>query len=233
MLPTNATSAVQPLDQGIIRSVKRRYKKKLAERYLVSVENNKDANTLLKQLDIVAATNMVANTWKEMNSTIIQNCFCKPGFKHHDVNHDPVPEELPVAPAPDVWKKVQRWMGDVQFDDFVASESEACTTQPMTDEKIINLIHTENDALQEESEGKEDESLHAKLIESTNEFLVIINQQRAFMKKINLPVELVKQLETLIVGNQVALCNKQKKVTNYLKSFSQSPKPCDVYKNSG
>ena len=75
MLPPNVTSIVQPLDQGIIRSVKRRYKKKLAERYLVSVENNKDANTILKQLDIVAATNMVHNAWKETSSTIIQNCF--------------------------------------------------------------------------------------------------------------------------------------------------------------
>ena len=49
-LPPNATSIIQPLDQGIILSVKRRYKKKLAERYLISVENNKDANALLKQL---------------------------------------------------------------------------------------------------------------------------------------------------------------------------------------
>ena len=64
MLPPNATSIVQPLDQGIIHSVKRRYKKTLVERYLVSVENNKDANTILKQLDIVAATNMVHNAWK-------------------------------------------------------------------------------------------------------------------------------------------------------------------------
>ena len=68
----------------------------------MSVENNKDANTLLKQLDIVVANNMVANAWKETNSTIIQNCFCKVGFKHHDVDPNPVPEEPPVAPAPDV-----------------------------------------------------------------------------------------------------------------------------------
>ena len=145
-------SIVQLLDQGIIRSVKRRYKKKLTERYLVSVENNKDANTILKQLDIVAATNMVHNAWKETSSTIIQNYFCKAGFKHHAVDPDPAPEEPPVATAPDVWNKVQRWMGDVQFDDFVASESEAPTTQPMTDEEIINLVHTENDAPQEESD---------------------------------------------------------------------------------
>ena len=66
MLPPNATSIVQKLDQGIIRSMKRRYKKKLAERYLVSVENNKDVNTILKQLDIVAATNMLHNAWNEV-----------------------------------------------------------------------------------------------------------------------------------------------------------------------
>ena len=65
MLPPNATFIVQPLDQGTIHSVNRRYKKILAERYLVSVENNKDVNTILKQFDIVAAPNMVHNTWKE------------------------------------------------------------------------------------------------------------------------------------------------------------------------
>ena len=229
MLTPNATLVVQPLDQGVIHSVKRRNKKKLAERYLVSVENNKDANTLLKQLDIVVATNMVANAWKETNSTIIQNCFHKTGFKHHDVNPYPVPEEPPVAPAPDVWNKVQRWMCDVQFDEFVTSESETPTTQPMTDE-IINLVCTENDAPQEESEDEEDETPPAKLIRSTNEFLAIINQQKAFIKRNKLIVELVEQSETLIVGNQIALCNKQKEVTDYFKSFSQSPKPKDVYK---
>ena len=230
MLPPNATSIVQPLDQGIIHSVKRRYKEKLAERYLVSVENNKDVNTILKQLDIVAATNMVHNAWKETSSTIIQNCFHKEGFKHHAVVPDPAPKEPPVAPAPNVWNKVQRWMGDVQFDEFVASEPETPTTQPMTDEEIINLVHTENDAPQEESDDEEDETPPAKLIKSTNEFLAIINQQKAFMKKNKPPVELVKQLETLIAGNQISLCSKQKEVTDYFKSFLQSPNPKDVYK---
>ena len=121
-------------------------------------------------------------------------------------------------------------MGDVQFDEFAASEPEAPTTQPMTDEEIINLVHTENDAPQEESEDEEDETLPAKLITTTNEFLAIINQQKAFMKRNKLPVNLVKQLETLIVGNQISLCCKQKEVTNYFKSFSQNPNPKDVYK---
>ena len=231
MLPPNATSIVQPLDQAIIHSVKRRYKKKLAERYLVSVENNKDANTILKQLDIVAATNMVHNALKETSATIIQNGFCKAVFKQHAVDPDPAPRGASCCPSPPMCgNKVQRWMGDVQFDDFVASEPETPTTQPMTDEEIINLVHTENDAPQEESDDEEEENPPAKLIKSTNEFLAIIDQQKAFMKRNKLPVELDEQLETLIVGNQIALCSKQKEVTNYFKSFSQSPNPKDVYK---
>ena len=119
-------------------------------------------------------------------------------------------------------------MSDVQFDDFVASEPEAPTAQPMMDEEIINLICTENDAPQEESKDEEDVASHAKMIKSTNEFLGIINQERAFMKRNNLPVKLVEQLETLIVGNQIALCNKQKEVTDYFKSFSQSQRMCTI-----
>ena len=121
-------------------------------------------------------------------------------------------------------------MGDVQFDDFAASKPEAPTTQPMTDEEIINLVCTENDAPQEESDDEEDEAPPAKLIKSTNEFLAIIDQQKAFMKRNKFPVKLVKQLETVTVGNQISLCSKKKEVTDYFKSFTQNPNPKDVYK---
>ena len=87
-----------------------------------------------------------------------------------------------------------------------------------------------NDAPQEDSDDEGNETPHAKLIKTTNEFLAIIDQQKAFMKRNKVPVELVEQLETLIVGNQISLCSKEKEVTDYFKSFSQSPNPKDVYK---
>ena len=115
-------------------------------------------------------------------------------------------------------------MGDVQFDDFVASEPETATTEPMMDEEIINLVGTNNDAPQEESEDKEKETPPAKLIKSPTKFLTIIDQQKAFMKRNTLPVTLVEQLETLVVGNQIAFCSKQKEVTDYFKTASETPK---------
>ena len=80
---------------------------------------------------------------------------------------------------------------------------------------MMQLIHCPcNDAPQEDSEDEEDETPHAKLIKTTNEFLPIIDQEKAFMKKKKVPVELVDQLETLIVGNQISLCKKKKEVTD-------------------
>ena len=174
---------MQPLDQGIILSAKRRYKKKLAERYFTCVENNKDANSLLKALDIVQATNMIAASWRETSSTIIQNCFRKAGFKHHAV--DPISEiqEDPLpTPAPDVWNRVQRWLGDVQFDEFAASEPEAATAQPMSDQEIVDLVRTENDAQDESDDESEEEIPSASAIKTSVEFLAMIDQQKAFLK---------------------------------------------------
>ena len=224
MLPPNATSIMQPLDQGIILSAKRRYKKKLAERYLACVENNKDANSLLKALDIVQATNMIAASWRETSSTIIQNCFRKAGFKHHavdpasEIQEDPLP-----APAPDVWNRVQRWLGDVQFDEFAASEPEAGTAQPMSDQDIVNIVLTENDVQDESDDETEEEIPSASAIKTSVEFLAMIDQQKAFLKRNELPTEIVEQLEAQVVAMQVLLCSKQKQMQDYFQSSPRAP----------
>ena len=226
MLPPNATSIMQPLDQGIILSAKRRYKKKLAERYLACVENNKDANSLLKALDIVQATNMIAASWRETSSTIIQNCFHKAGFKHHavdpasEIQEDPLP-----APAPDVWNRVQRWLGDVQFDEFAASEPEAGTAQPMSDQDIVNIVLTEKDVQDESDDESEEEIPSASAIKTSVEFLAMIDQQKAFLKRNELPTEIVEQLEAQVVAMQVSLCSKQKQMQDYFQSSPWAPTP--------
>ena len=226
MLPPNATSIMQPLDQGIILSAKRRYKKKLAERYLACVENNKDANSLLKALNIVQATNMIAASWRETSSTIIQNCFRKAGFKHHAVDPASEIEEDPLpAPAPDVWNRVQRWLGDVQFDEFAASEPEASTAQPMSDQDIVDLVRTENDPQDESDDECEEEIPSASAIKTSVEFLAMIDQQKAFLKRNQMPTDIVEQLETQVVAMQVSLCSKQKQMQDYFKSSPRASTP--------
>ena len=64
---------------------------------------------------------------------------------------------------------------------------------------------------------------HTNMIKSTTEFLSIIDQQKAFLSRNKLPIEAVEQLESLILGNQLSLCCKQKEVTDYFSSL-QNPK---------
>ena len=175
--------------------------------FLVS-ESNKDANSLLKALNIVQATNMIAASWRETSSTIIQNCFHKAGFKHHAVDPASEIQENPLpAPAPDVWNRVQRWLGDVQFDEFVASEPEAATAQPMSDQDIVDLFR--NDAQDESDDKCEEEIPSASAIKTCVEFLAMIDQQKA-LKQNQMPTDIVEQLETQVVAMQVSLCSKQK-----------------------
>ena len=219
LLPPNATSILQLLDQGIILSIKRRYKAKLAEKYLAFVENKEDVVVQLKQFDVVAATNMIAQAWRETSSIIIKNCFKKASFIHPELGEEPEPEEPPVAPNPQSWRKVEKWL-EMNFEEFVAHEPPAATTAPMTDEEIVHMIRTENDAPQEDSE---DDISQTNIIKSASEFLSVIEQQKAFLLKNKLLIEVVYELESVILGNQLSLCNKQKEVTDYFSS-SQSPK---------
>ena len=94
-----------------------------------------------------------------------------------EIEEDPLP-----APAPDVWNRVQRWLGDVQFDEFVASESEAPTAQPMSDQDILDLVHTENDPQDKSDDESEEEIPPASAIKTSFEFLAMIDQQKAFLK---------------------------------------------------
>ena len=70
----------------------------------------------------------------------------------------------------------------MQFDEFVASEPEAPTAQYMSDQDILDLVHTENDP-QDKSDDESDEEIpSASAIKTSVEFLAMIDQQKAFLK---------------------------------------------------
>ena len=116
---------------------------------------------------------MIAASWRETSSTIIQNCFCKAGFKHHAVDPVPTTEDPLPTPAPDVWNRVQRWLGDVQFDEFETSEPEAATAQPMCDEDIVHLVLTKNGIQEESDDESEEEIPSASAIKTSIKILAI------------------------------------------------------------
>ena len=56
-LPPNTTSKIQPLDQGIIRSVKCAYRKTIQVQYCFRVENYEEVKQIMQSFDFVVAVN--------------------------------------------------------------------------------------------------------------------------------------------------------------------------------
>ena len=69
-LPPNATSKLQPMDQGIIRTLKVRYRKKLLAKLIASVDSHNEF-----KVSLLDALHFINWAWNDMPSTIVKNCF--------------------------------------------------------------------------------------------------------------------------------------------------------------
>ena len=90
---------------------------------------------------------------------------------------------------------------------------------------FVNIVLTENDVQDESDDETEEEIPSASAIKTSVEFLAMIDQQKAFLKRNELPTEIVEQLEAQVVAMQVSLCSKQKQMQDYFQSSPRAPTP--------
>lgn len=79
--PANTTSKLQPLDQGIIWSFKCHFKSRLVAFLLNNIDReDKSADELSKLINVLHAVTWTKESWKEVTTSTIVNCFRKAGF---------------------------------------------------------------------------------------------------------------------------------------------------------
>lgn len=79
-LPPNTTSRLQPLDAGIIKNFKVRYRKLLLKFVVSRVNSGSTAAEIVKTVDVLQAIRWIKQAWEEVPQEMIRKCFHKCGF---------------------------------------------------------------------------------------------------------------------------------------------------------
>jgi len=76
------TSCTQPLDQGVIKVTKQKYRRRLVQRFLSEIDypsaQKKSSVTVLDAIHYIIAA------WQDVTKETVENCFKKAGFLFHD-----------------------------------------------------------------------------------------------------------------------------------------------------
>ena len=222
-LPPNTTSILQPLDQGIIWSVKCKYRKKIAHMYLAAVEDRESVTEIMKSLDFKVTCDLIAQAWRECTATVIKNCFRKAGFERAAV---PTEEEQleaaseetsPDTPDENVWNQIQRRLHfSLTFDEFAEMDNEAQVHSELTDAEIVQQVQSVMNPEEETEEVDPDDDIatdqHA--IITTNQFFCTIHQIRAYLQRNSIDTDSVDLLEKIVLENKVKKL-KQKLINDY------------------
>lgn len=89
-MPSNTTSVCQPMDQGIIQTMKLKYRKQ----QLQYVNNEMDKHPLktgpeiIRDVNLLQAICWVSNAWEDTSSTTIEKCFSRCGFNMDPQDHN-------------------------------------------------------------------------------------------------------------------------------------------------
>ena len=75
-LPPNTTSITQPMDQGVKRSLKAKYRTNVVRKIIRCLEKNKT----LPKISLLHGMQMSGSAWNALTTETIVNCFRKAGI---------------------------------------------------------------------------------------------------------------------------------------------------------
>lgn len=172
--PPNCTALIQPLDQGIIRSVKSAYRQRLIQRLLLNIDTGRPT-----KVDLFMAVQMIAAAWTATRRNIIANCFAHAGFNHGNEatdKDDRFKVEPPSTEATAAWAALRDTGNaptDASMEDYISIDADIIVHEELNDEAIIKEIR-HDDSSDDESDAQ-DGSAPPRALDVMDAFDVIRN----------------------------------------------------------
>ena len=176
----------------------------------------------MQSFDFVVAVNILVDAWEGVKPELIQTCFHTAGF----MTYIPLPPEPLPEPPRNLWERMQN-IFDVNctFEEYATADDHAESSQPMTDEDIINAVrnhdspspdsesstpedpdHISNGDLDVESSDNGIAANESEIIHASNKFLHILDQMKAYTLRNQLPREAhnsIDNLSSILVQSKV------------------------------
>ena len=127
------------MDQGVIRSLKAKYRKNMVRKIITNLEKNK----ALPAISILNGMQMLVSAWNSVSTETILNCFRKAGISPENQEAAITEEDDPFKDLQDeidVLRNVQPDLvpEDVNASSLINVDSEVSAVQPpLTDSKIL------------------------------------------------------------------------------------------------
>lgn len=180
-LQANATSVLQPLDQGIIRSMKVHFRTKLVQYLLFRLENLD--TTKLAKIDLLKAIHYIASLWDAVSQETIAACFAKAGVTQ-DCAAVRESGDVGIIDDEDFELLATRMGLDMPctFGDFLDIDSEEPTSGLLSDkicEHVSDASETQREVEVEKSEEPQEHHKHSDVVSALNVIRRALNDKDA------------------------------------------------------
>ena len=155
-LPPNTTSKLQPMDQGVIRSLKTHYKTMSIKMLIEAIEKKKP----LPEFSILDIMQMLDLVWGKVTTKTVVNCFEKAGISKEK-------QSEALLDADDSFKDLQEQLDKLAVynpkffpegttaNDIVSVDDSLTSTKPlMTDDAILcNVLDEKGSETEDDTDG--------------------------------------------------------------------------------
>lgn len=212
-LPPNTTSVSQPMDQGVIRSLKAHYRRRAVQMLIRSLDRNEP----LPKISVLHAMKLIVASWNAVSKQTIVNCFKKAGISDENQvrclsdEDDPfknLDDELEVLRSKDPDLITQ----DVTSETLTSIDEHVITTEPIPSDADILAEYLQSDDNEDESDDEREPQCPSQ--NEVSEALELLQNLALFSSRGEEMQNSVLKLQS-IVQRDILDKKKQKSITSY------------------
>jgi hypothetical protein len=186
-LPPNVTSLIQPMDKGVLESLKRRYRRKILEEMIFRDEAITD---FLKGVNMLKVSNLIAASWDEISPTTLQRSWRKiiPLAQTNETVEEDTEEQVSTAEAARefqaLFQRLGQRLSEDEVSEWITSDLHDQGYVHLSDDEIISSIVHQDEEVEEESDNEntpQDEGAlkvsHSTAVQLFDQCLLWLQQQ--------------------------------------------------------